>query len=128
MSASRISSLCDVGRSTHDPASFHFALKDFLDGFYVAPAAAMLRQEPPFLRDVLSDAGVADAYLAAVCDALCRRHRFAPPSWIDSAERIPERPWFAAQTHGLRMILLEESPPAFRERNLFVSANALSRA
>jgi hypothetical protein len=37
-------------------------------------------------------------------------------------------PWFAMKCHGGRMCMLIESPPAFRERNIFVSANALSRA
>jgi len=36
--------------------------------------------------------------------------------------------WFAMKCHGGRMCMLIESPPAFRERNIFVSANALSRA
>jgi len=41
---------------------------------------------------------------------------------------IMKTPWFAAKSPNLKAILLQESPAAFRVRNLFVSANALSRA
>jgi hypothetical protein len=34
--------------------------------------------------------------------------------------------FFAAKTNALRMLHLMDSPAAFRERNIFVSANALS--
>ena len=35
---------------------------------------------------------------------------------------------FAARTKTLKAVLLQESPAEFRIRNLFVSANVLSRA
>jgi hypothetical protein len=38
------------------------------------------------------------------------------------------KPWFATPLGALRAVLLLESPPAFRARNLFVSESALSRA
>jgi hypothetical protein len=41
---------------------------------------------------------------------------------------VKKTPWFAAKSPNLKAILLQESPAAFRVRNLFVSANALSRA
>jgi hypothetical protein len=37
-------------------------------------------------------------------------------------------PWFAMKSHGGRMRMLIESPAAFRERNIFISANAPNRA
>jgi hypothetical protein len=37
-------------------------------------------------------------------------------------------PWFAMKSHGGRMCMLIESPAAFRESKIFISANALSRA
>jgi hypothetical protein len=71
---------------------------------------------------------VQDAYLAAVAEHLAYTHRFPIPSWVGSENRKLHHPWFASQLAGLRAVLILESPPAFRARNLFVSENALSRA
>jgi hypothetical protein len=127
MIAKRVASLADVASLAAEEGSLSFPLRDFLDGFQSEPHPAKLAKEPPKLSAILRDDGLADAYLAAVCDHLCRRHRLVPPAWISDPSRILRMPHFAAKTHGLRMILLQESPAAFRERNIFVSANALSR-
>jgi hypothetical protein len=128
MIAQRIASLSEVARIAQEERDLSHPLRDFLDGFHAQPALDKLSEEPPLLAGVLRDDGFADACLAAVCDHLCRRHRLPRPAWIKSKSRVLSRPHFAAKSHGLRMILLQESPPAFRERNIFVSANALSRA
>lgn len=44
----------------------------------------------------------------------------------EAYKRVLGTPYFAAKTHALRMILLQESPSAFRERNIFVSDNSLN--
>ena len=49
-------------------------------------------------------------------------------AWTSAEQRALHRPWFASPLAALRAVLLLESPPAFRARNLFVSDNALSRA
>ena len=49
-------------------------------------------------------------------------------AWTDDPRRALRTPWFATPLASLRAVLLLESPPAFRSRNLFVSENALSRA
>ncbi|SKB01582.1 hypothetical protein SAMN02745166_03408 [Prosthecobacter debontii] len=107
---------------------FGYALRDYLDQFRVAPDAALLQEEPALLDARLQDGGVADAYLAAAAAWLSHQHGISAPDWAQESKRILEIPFFAAKTHGLRMILLQESPAEFRVRNLFVSANALSRA
>lgn len=128
MIARRISSLREVAEVARHDGRLSYALRDFLDGFHTDPAPEKLRDEPLFLASLLDDAGLADAYLAAVCDHLCRQYHLPRPDWIKSPLRVLAKPYFAARTHGLRMIYLQESPTAFRQRNIFVSANALSRA
>jgi hypothetical protein len=128
MIAERIASLAEVARIALQEGSLSFALRDFLDGFYADVNLQKLSEEPQHISAALDDNGFADAYLAAVCDHLCRLYALPKPNWIFAPGRILQRPHFAAKTYGLRMVLLQESPPAFRERNIFVSANALSRA
>jgi len=128
MIVERIASLADVATVARESRSFSHPLRDFLDGFYADPLPGRLSAKPQLLAGFLRDEGFADAYLAAVGDHLSRRYRLPRPAWVKSKDRILAKPHFSAKTHGLRMILLQESPPAFRERNIFVSANALSRA
>jgi len=126
--AHRISSLREVSEVAAASGEFGYALKDFLDGFYACPEAPGLTDEPPHLAGVLPDGERLDAYLGAVAEHLSRERRWPIPAWTHHASRFLAAPWFGMQSHGGRMILLEESPSAFRVRNLFVSGNALSRA
>ena len=111
-----------------EPDDFDYAIANFLDRFNREPGLDLLADEPPVLRERLNDEGLADASVAAVAAHLCQQHGFPFPQWVGTEQRIKKRPWFAAKTPNLKAILLQESPAAFRVRNLFVSANALSRA
>ncbi|MBI3986679.1 MAG: hypothetical protein HY343_07160 [Lentisphaerae bacterium] len=108
--------------------SFAVALGDFLDAFYRAPSAACLDDEPPAVPATAGDSEALDAYLAAVAEHLARQYRLAIPAWVFAPGRRLHRPRFGSPAAALRATLLLESPPAFRSRNLFVTANALDRA
>jgi hypothetical protein len=114
--------------SVQKPDDFDYAIANFLDRFKRDPRPGLLVDEPPLLVGRLNDEGLADAYVAAVAAHLCQQQGLPFPKWVGSSMRIKKRPWFAAKTPNLKAILLQESPAAFRVRNLFVSANALSRA
>jgi len=116
--------IADVKKSDE----FSFVLRNFLDRFYRQPSADLLYEEPPLLISVLDDGGLADAYVASTAAWLAQKFDLFCPVWTDQSPRIMKSPWFAAKTSNLKAILLQESPAAFRVRNLFVSANALSRA
>jgi hypothetical protein len=118
--------LADRLRLVKEPDDFHSAIANFLDRFKNDPTPEMLSEEPPILREILNDNGFADASAAAA--HFCQLDGIPFPSWVDKNSRRLKSPWFAAKSHNLRMIILQESPAAFRIRNLFVSANALSRA
>jgi hypothetical protein len=113
--------LAEVAELTARGESFDFALRNFLDEFSLHPAATALNAEPRCLQDHR------DAYLAATAESLATQHGFPVPAWAWSESRKLRRPWFALPWAGMRAVLLLESPAAFRSRNLFVSANALSR-
>jgi hypothetical protein len=69
-----------------------------------------------------------DILTRPVAETLCREVSLTPPAWTESPCCYLRRPWFAGGFETLKAILLAESPVPFRRRNLFVSANALSRA
>jgi hypothetical protein len=66
--------------------------------------------------------------MAATAEELARAHQFSVPAWTGAEARKLHRPWFASPLAALRAVLILESPPAFRSRNLFISENALTRA
>ena len=125
----RPKTLAEVAQLTIDGDSFDRCLANFLDEFYAAPNETALAVQPVFLAPIFGEPGrVRDAYLAATAEELCRAQIFSIPVWTDAETRKLHRPWFASPLSALRTILLLESPPAFRSRNLFISENALTRA
>ena len=111
-----------------DQNSFGYKVREFLDRFRENPSYDLLAEEPARLNSALNDNGYADAFLAATAAFLAQKHQLSTPKWASGTSRALAEPHFAAKSHNLRMVLLQESPAAFRVRNLFVSANALSRA
>jgi len=124
----RPKSLAEVAAWSDSRGSFHGHLADFLDQFYLERRAEMLAEEPAVLEGSIEEGGVADAYLAATAIHLARLIRSLPPAWAWNSKRKLHCPWFASRGSAVRATLLAESPAPFRERNLFVSENALSRA
>lgn len=103
---------------------------DLLDDFRhrsntLAEKEALLYDAPVTITDESHSS--CNAYLAAVAETLCREVGLPVPSWTESRQCFLDRPWFAGGLETLKALLLAESPVPFRRRNLFVSANALSR-
>ncbi len=111
------------------PFPDHF-LGDFIDDFRhraksKEEKSALVREKPePIQSEEFKDV---DAYLAAVAEYLCREAGLSPPAWTEGPEYFLPKPWFAGGLENLKAILLVESPIPFRRRNLFVSANAMTR-
>jgi hypothetical protein len=124
----RPASLAEVASQAAAGDSFDRCLSNFLDAFYAAPVSTSLAAEPSLLAPSFGESGhLQDAYLAATAEELARRFQFLRPSWTAGEARVLHKPWFATPLVSVRALLLLESPPSFRARNLFVSANALSR-
>lgn len=124
----RPATLAEVATCSASADDFFFNLRDFLHEFQRVPNAQMLAAEPPMLGGRFDFGTIADAYLAAVAVELSLTLGCARPAWTHGPARCARKPWFAAKSAKLRMCLLHESPAGFRERNLFVSENALSVA
>lgn len=125
----RPKTLAEVAALAAQGDSFDRCLANFLDEFYAAPNAAALTPSPALLAPRFGELGsVQDAYIAATAEELARRFSLPQPDWTVGESRQLRRPWFATPLAALRAVLLLESPPAFRARNLFVSENALARA
>ena len=124
----RPSSLAEVAAWSRARPDFWNHIADFLDQFYLERRLDMLQDEPARLAGTIDDGDIADAYLAATAVSLARSLAMVPPSWARRPDRTLRRPWFASSGPAIRATLLLESPAPFRERNLFVSENALTRA
>jgi len=123
----RPKTLAEVAANCRDAEGLGYSISEFLDEFYAEPLAARVAEEPRRLTELLNDEGLADAYLAGIAEHLSRQYKMRPPAWVFGPGRVLANPWFALKSHGGRMCMLIESPPAFRERNIFISANALTR-
>ncbi len=99
-------------------------LREFLDEFYGGNSHARARAIAGAPTRIDS---IHDAYLAAVAEHLARRFGLPLPQWVEEPYRFLTKPFFAGGMENLKAILLVESPLAFRRRQIFVSANALSR-
>lgn len=105
-------------------------LGDFMDDFRLRAKSreekmALVKDKPERIQtEGFEDV---DAYLAAVTETLCREAGISPPEWTERPEYFLHEPWFAGGLENLKAILLAESPVPFRRRNLFVSANAMTR-
>ena len=124
----RPQTLAEVAAVAESRADFQNQLRDFLHAFRAAPDRDKIAAEPVVLRAKFAGGEIADAYLAAVAVELSFDLAVSRPAWTLNPGRTLKNPWFAAQSDELRAVLLHESPAGFRERNLFVSENALSVA
>lgn len=128
MISPRPDSLAVVAERATDPRTFRFELADFLHEFQHRGGLTMLADQPQRMADRFESGAVYDVFLAAAAEHLAHQIGCEVPAWAGNETRVMPAPWFAAKSNDLRAVLLIESPAAFRARNLFVSANALSVA
>ncbi|HEY1621300.1 MAG TPA: hypothetical protein VGG25_26995 [Streptosporangiaceae bacterium] len=68
-----------------------------------------------------------DAALAALAEYLARRDGWPVPSWARKPGRYSPKWWFVSPLRGMHATALQESPPSFRTRGIFITAGALIR-
>ncbi len=123
----RPGSLVEIAKRATNSDEFGFLIREFLDEFYEKRDSGILQEEPQSLRDLFQDQGRADAYLAAMADHLARSMGQLCPRWALAPERTLAMPYFSMQSEAGRLFLLTDAPRAFRQRNLFINRDALSR-
>ena len=124
----RPQSLVEVANWSRDAHEFSLNVQDFLHEYKASPSPVRFAEEPELLAGRFELGGVADAYLAAVAASLATDLEMPQPKWARLPVRFRHEPWFASPGRSMRACLIIESPGPFRERNLFVSSNALSVA
>ena len=124
---SRPKTLAEVAARTLDGAEFRMELADFLDEFYIEPNSSALAEPPVRLSGKVERGQHRDVYLAAVAEHLGREFQLEVGAWAFADDLFLEKPSFAYASRGGRIFLLRDSPPAFKSRNLFVTANVLTR-
>jgi hypothetical protein len=88
----------------------------------VSVASQRFRGEPPVTRST-----EVDAALAALAEYLARRDNWPLPPWARKPGRYSSKWWFVTPLRGMHPTALQESPPSFRTRGIFITAGALSR-
>jgi len=118
--------IADIARALIQGGRLRYLLPEWLDGFHRADASergAVIARAPEPTGDPVDD-----AYLAAVVEHLATLAGIEVPLWTESPSRFLARPYYPSGVGELlKSVLREESPLAFRRRNLFVSANAIER-
>ena len=117
--------LAETAEWTESYRDFGYNVADFLHEFKAHPSFEAIAAEPASLRERFAEGRIADCYLAAIAVTLATQLGRPRPAWSQQPERFSREPWFASTGPHMRALLILESPPAFRERNLFVTANAL---
>jgi hypothetical protein len=85
-------------------------------------ASQRFDREPPTTRSA-----EVDAALAALAEYLARRDNWPLPSWARKPGRYSAQWWFVTPLRGMHPTALQESPPSFRTRGVFITLGALSR-
>ena len=119
----RPKSLHEVAERAQDLSEFGGEFADWLHTIRAIrsrPAIEeSIRDEPARLAGRFAEGHTADAWLAAYATYAAERCGLTPPTWADHPDRIAHDPWFSVDGKGSRLLALRDSPPAFKNRNLF---------
>lgn len=115
--------LAEVAARADDQRTFGLELQDWLHtirAIRARPAIAhSIAKEPQKLAERFPEGRIADAWLGAYAEHLAIAANLPVPSWVFKSERISTVPWFNVEAPAERLLALRDSPPAFKNRNLF---------
>lgn len=115
-----------VARSARTIEEFGLNLRDWFHELQRistrAQLAAAVKVRPPSLAKKIPTGRIADAFLAAQVEFLCRRAGLRPPHWSRDSSYVLDEPWFSVPGRHSRAHLLLETPDEFRNRNVFTTS------
>ncbi len=125
----RPATLIEVARRRNDSEEFGPLVAEFLDTFYGGlkrspnEAATCIAGEPETLADAEQH-----ALLGAIGEHLARRWNLEIPAWTNHRSRFLNHPHFTTSLDGFKVMMIAQSPLAFRRRLIFTEAEPLRRA
>lgn len=123
--------LCEFATKLNESKSDWIYIGNFLDDFYRNSTTnlertEMISSEPKWLD---SQSMYVKAFCSAMVCQIAVQYKIKIPAWAYDRKYFNlKEPHFAMNAKGnLRLVLLRESPKHFRERNIFTTANVLTR-
>ena len=117
-----------VARRARSPEEFGHNLRDWLHELRRETTREGLRRacwhRPPRLAGAFAHGEIADAFLAAQVEYLCRCAGLPAPRWVFDECYVLPAPWFphdGADAH-LRALLIRDAHAEFANRNLFTTS------
>jgi len=103
---------------------YQLAINSFADEFRRVPVDV----QQALVATPIAQGNWLEALLAAVVSYLCHEADISQPPWVEHV--TSPAPYFVLPARGfaMRVRLLLESPPPFRNRGVFVPENYLARA
>ena len=125
--------LQEVAVESQSYRQFGYNLKDFLHEFDFAKdrgtsLESLLADEPRRLAGCFDEGNICDAFLGATADYLSRINHIHTPEWALKEDLMLEMPWFSPEFPEVRLLLLRDTPSAFKDKNIFVFESALGVA
>lgn len=117
-----IDSVLEASQRIIGGTDWRVALMDFVDTFRRTKDAELIKRAPN------EDTPAKEkALIYATVAVLCKELGIEKPNWVYNTRYALKEPWFVAGMESLKPMALVQSPLEFRNMNIFVLDNFLSR-
>lgn len=134
----RPKSLKELAQKAPTLEAWGLGLAEFLDEVNVVRKSGhkqlllhLIHDEPPTLKGRFDNGETADAFGAALAEYIAQSVAASAPSWTSKRDRFLAEAWFPlphiASHPRLRSLIERETPPSFRDHNVFIDENSLVR-
>jgi hypothetical protein len=113
-----------VVTALNETSDYSYAFAELHD--LLAQSSALELKELGDYPITLPDDAFKANYIAAMVEHAASQRSLAPPHWTLNLPTLT-RPYFASDLKTLRLLLLRDSPPAFKRRNIFIDSSVGAR-